>query len=65
MNVSERLAQAKRQIEAQQRFEALMKTGKFTDTGAKYSADQATADHDNPALRLTAKIDGSTLVWGK
>lgn len=41
-------------------------TGKFADTGAKYSAEQAQADSTNAALRMTAKIDSTgKLVWSK
>lgn len=45
---------------------AKLATGKFTDTGAKYSPEQAVADHKNTDLRLTANIDSNNrLVWSK
>lgn len=43
----------------------LLATGRFTDTGKQYSADQATADANNPALRMTATVDGNKLSWSK
>jgi hypothetical protein len=50
---------------AEKRTAALLATGKFVDSGAKYSPEQAVADSSNPALRMTATIDGSKLSWSK
>lgn len=50
---------------AERKINAKLATGKFTDSGLKYSAEQAMADSSNPALRMTATIDGSKLSWSK
>jgi hypothetical protein len=57
---------ASKQNEVEQRIAAKLATGKFTNTGAKYSAEQAVADHNNTALRMTAQIDArGNLNWSK
>jgi hypothetical protein len=51
---------------AEKRTAALLATGKFTDSGAKYSPEQATADSSNPTLRMTANTnDNGALSWSK
>jgi hypothetical protein len=49
----------------QRAIDAKLASGKFTDSGAKYSPEQAVSDSNNPALRMTATIDGSKLSWSK
>jgi hypothetical protein len=61
-----RLQAVKESTELEARIAAKLATGKFTDTGAKYSAQQAVSDHNNSALRMTASINQSgSLVWSK
>jgi len=50
--------------QANKRIAEKLSTGKFKDTGVKYSAEQAVADHINPALRLTAQTStNGQLTW--
>lgn len=44
-------------------YARLMATGKFHNTGSLYSPQQATADANNPALRLTAQLTDNKLTW--
>lgn len=62
--LSSRLQAAKQQSEVEARIAAKLASGKFIDTGAKYTPEQATADHSNPTLRMTASVDASgKLEW--
>lgn len=48
------------------RIAAKLATGKFQDTGKKYDADEARADANNSALRMTAVVDANgKLAWSK
>lgn len=60
-----KLNAVRNQNEVEARIAAKLATGKFVDTGVKYSAEQAVADHSNTALRMTASIDNGQLVWRK
>ena len=52
--------------DAEARIATKLATGKFTDTGAKYTPVQTQCDACNAALRLTAMIDADgKLIWKK
>lgn len=61
-----KLQAIKAQKEAEERYQALLATGKFVNTGVKYSPVQAMRDSNNSALRLTAQTDDNGNVrWIK
>jgi hypothetical protein len=61
-----KLAELKAQKQIEQTIAAKLATGKFTNTGAKYSAEQAVADASNSNLRMTASVNANgQLTWNK
>jgi hypothetical protein len=52
--------------DTERRIAELLATGRFQDTGAKYTPAQAQQDAHNAALRMTFKVDKfGKLYWVK